>query len=147
MQAKNYINIGQAAKRCGVTASALRFYESRGLIQSQRGSGNQRRYHRAMIRRISLIKVAQSLGLSLKEISNALDTLPDKESPTRKDWQRLSRSWRDQLEQRIQGLEMLKDKLDGCIGCGCLSLKRCALYNKDDVAGDQGSGPRYLIAD
>ena len=143
----NYITIGQAAERCGVATSALRFYESKGLIHSQRGTGNQRRYHRAMIRRISLIKVAQSLGLSLKEISEALETLPNKESPTRKDWERLSRSWKDQLEQRIRGLEMLKEKLDGCIGCGCLSLKRCALYNKDDVAGEQGAGPRYLIGD
>lgn len=141
------LSIGETARRCGVATSTLRFYESEHLIQSSRGPGNQRRYHRSMLRRISLIKVAQTLGLSLKEISAALDTLPDKRTPTKRDWERLSRHWRDQLDQRIASLQSMREQLSGCIGCGCLSLKNCALYNPADIAAKQGAGPRFLLGD
>ncbi len=143
----NFLTIGETARRSGVSASALRFYETRGLVRSERGPGNQRRYHRSMLRRISLVRVAQSLGLSLSEIGNALDTLPDKRTPTRKDWEKLSKNWRDQLDDRIRNLQSLREKLTGCIGCGCLSLQRCTLYNADDHAAKNGAGPRYLLGD
>lgn len=143
----NLLTIGETAKRCGVATSTLRFYESEQLIQSFRGPGNQRRYHRSMLRRISLIKVAQSLGLSLKEIGAALDTLPDKRTPTQTDWEKLSRHWRDQLDQRITSLQKMREQLSGCIGCGCLSLKNCALYNPADIAASKGVGPRFLLGD
>jgi MerR family redox-sensitive transcriptional activator SoxR len=138
------LTIGETAKRAGVATSALRFYETRGLIQSVRGSGNQRQYHRTMLRRISIIKIAQSLGLSLGEIGRALDRLPEKRNPTRRDWEKLSTEWRIQLDQRIEGLIELREKLAGCIGCGCLSIDRCALYNPGDEVAKQGPGPRYL---
>ncbi len=142
-----YLSIGDTAWRSGVATSTLRFYETRDLIKSRRGSGNQRQYHRAMLRRISLIRIAQSLGLSLKEIGAALDTLPDRRTPTKKDWEKLSRNWQVQLDDRISQLQIMREKLAGCIGCGCLSLKRCALYNADDQAANLGSGPRYLLGD
>jgi len=144
---QNFLSIGETAHRSGVAASALRFYETRKLIASHRGPGNQRRYHRSMLRRISIIKVAQSLGLSLGEISSALETLPDKRTPTRRDWEKLSLKWRDQLDARIANLQQMREKLSGCIGCGCLSLKRCALYNPGDRAATKGAGPRYLLGD
>jgi len=142
-----FLTIGETAQRSGVAASALRFYETRNLIASHRGSGNQRRFHRSMLRRISIIKVAQALGLSLEEISKALETLPNKRTPTRRDWEKLSLKWRDQLDARIANLQKLREKLSGCIGCGCLSLKRCALYNPGDRAAARGAGPRYLLGD
>ncbi|MCY3768428.1 MAG: redox-sensitive transcriptional activator SoxR [Gammaproteobacteria bacterium] len=142
---KTYLTIGETARRTGVAASALRFYETRGLIQSVRSPGNQRQYHRAMLRKISVIQVAQGLGLSLREIGEALGTLPDQRIPTRGDWERLSAHWRDQLDHRIHRLQQLREKLSGCIGCGCLSLKRCALYNANDRAAQSGAGPRYLL--
>ncbi len=142
-----FLTIGETAQRTGVAASALRFYETRKLVQSHRGPGNQRRYHRSMLRRISIIKIAQSLGLSLEEISSALETLPDKRTPTRRDWEKLSLKWRDQLDARIANLEKLREQLSSCIGCGCLSLKRCALYNPGDRAAARGAGPRYLLGD
>ncbi len=143
----DFLTIGETAHRSGVATSALRFYETRNLIASHRGPGNQRRYHRSMLRRISIIKVAQSLGLSLGEISSALETLPDKRTPTRRDWEKLSSKWRDQLDARITNLQKMREKLSGCIGCGCLSLKRCALYNPGDRAAAKGAGPRYLLGD
>ena len=142
-----YLTIGEASRRSGVAASTLRFYESRGLVASQRGPGNQRRYHRSMLRRISLVRVAQSLGLTLKEIGEALETLPEKRTPNRKDWEKLSRHWRDQLDERILKLQKVRENLTGCIGCGCLSLKRCTLYNPGDSAAAGGAGPRYLLGD
>jgi MerR family redox-sensitive transcriptional activator SoxR len=142
-----FLTIGEIAQRSGVAASALRFYETRNLIASHRGPGNQRRYHRSMLRKISIIKVAQSLGLSLEEISTALEALPNKRTPTRRDWEKLSLKWRDQLDARIANLQILREKLSGCIGCGCLSLKRCALYNPGDRAAARGAGPRYLLGD
>ncbi len=139
------LSIGETARRCGLATSALRFYESRGLIASQRGQGNQRRYHRSEIRKISIIRVAQNLGLTLREIESALSNLPDKRVPNKRDWEKLSRKWCSQLDQRINSLQLLRDQLTGCIGCGCLSLKRCELFNKGDQAAETGTGPRYLI--
>ena len=142
-----FLSIGETARRSGVATSALRFYESRGLIRSQRVSGNHRRFHRATLRRIALIRVAQTLGVSLAEIARAFASLPDGRNPTRRDWERLSTRWGRQLEQRIADLQNLRDRLDGCIGCGCLSLTRCSLYNTGDGAARFGSGPRYLLGD
>ena len=141
----NYLSIGDAARRSGVATSTLRFYESRGLIQSIRVSGNHRRYNRAMLRKVSIIRVAQTLGLSLNEISNAFKSLPDQRTLTRADWIRLSKTWGKQLDQRIAELQDLRDKLDGCIGCGCLSMQRCGLYNAGDEASKLGAGPQFLL--
>lgn len=143
----NYLSIGDAARRSGVATSTLRFYESRGLIHSIRVSGNHRRYHRAMLRRISIIRIAQTLGLSLREIAGALETLPEQRTPNKKDWTKLSATWGKQLDARIASLQDLRDKLSVCIGCGCLSLKRCSLYNTNDEAAQLGAGPRYLLGD
>ena len=144
---ENYLSIGDAARRSGVATSTLRFYETRGLIHSIRVSGNHRRYHRAMLRRISIIRIAQTLGLSLREIAGALETLPDQRTPNKKDWAKLSTTWGKQLDARIASLQDLRNKLSGCIGCGCLSLKRCSLYNAGDEAARLGAGPRYLLGD
>jgi MerR family redox-sensitive transcriptional activator SoxR len=141
------LTIGETARRSGVATSALRFYESRGLIKSTRASGNQRRFPRATLRRIAIIRVAQTLGLSLAEIATAFESLPDQRNPTRKDWERLSTHWGRQLEQRITDLQNLRDRLGDCIGCGCLSLTRCSLYNAGDGAATLGTGPRYLLGD
>ena len=144
---ENYLGIGETARRAGVAASTLRFYESRGLISSRRRGGGPRRYHRSMLRRIAIIRVAQTLGLSLREIGEALGTLPDGRAPTKTDWTRLSRTWGRQLDRRIAELKTLRARLDGCIGCGCLSLQTCALYNAGDQAAHLGAGPRYLLGD
>ncbi len=144
---EDYLTIGDTAARSGVATSTLRFYETRGLIHSIRVSGNHRRYHRAMLRRISIIRIAQTLGLSLREIAAALDTLPAQRTPTKRDWTKLSTTWGKQLDQRITDLQNLRAKLSACIGCGCLSLKRCALYNAGDEAASLGAGPRYLLGD
>lgn len=141
------ITIGELAKRCGVAASALRYYEDEGMIRSVRAPGRQRRFPKEVLRRVAFIRVAQSVGLSLAEIRAALDTLPDKRTPTQADWSRISRSWRPVLDARIQALCSLRDQLDSCIGCGCLSLQRCKLYNPDDRARQLGDGPRYLLGD
>ena len=140
------ITIGELAGRSGVAASALRFYEEKGLIWSRRTSGNQRRYPRATLRRVSVIKAGQTLGLPLAEIAEALASLPDARDPNKRDWQRLSKAWQGQLNERIASLERLRDTLDGCIGCGCLSLEVCALFNQNDVVAEQGPGPRILMA-
>ena len=139
--------IGDVATRAGVATSALRFYEEHGLIHSERNSSGHRRYHADVLRRVGFIKVAQRVGLSLDEIKHALESLPDRRTPTRKDWARLAASWRPVIDERIALLEAMKENLDGCIGCGCLSLGTCALYNPADVAGTHGSGPRYLLGD
>ena len=141
------LTIGETARRSGVATSALRFYESRGLINSSRASGNQRRFNRATLRRIAIIRVAQTLGLSLAEIATAFESLPQQRNPTRKDWERLSTRWGHHLEQRIADLQNLRDRLGGCIGCGCLSLTHCSLYNAGDGAAAFGTGPRYLLGD
>ena len=144
---KVILTIGEAAARSGVATSTLRYYESRGLIESKRNQGNQRRYHRSMLRRISVIRVAQTLGLSLNEITEAFESLPDNRTPTQRDWEKLSTRWRQQLDDRIEQLHQIRDKLSGCIGCGCLSLKKCVLYNSNDRAAGLGDGPRYLLGD
>jgi len=137
-------SVGRVAQRCGVKISTLHFYEEKGLIQSQRNAGNQRRYKADVIRRISVIKAAQKMGISLKAIKTALMSLPNERTPTVEDWEKLSRSWQAELNARITSLERLRDSLSGCIGCGCLSLKKCPLYNKDDKAAAGGPGPVFL---
>ncbi|HKY66169.1 MAG TPA: redox-sensitive transcriptional activator SoxR [Acidimicrobiales bacterium] len=141
------LTIGAVAERTGVAHSALRYYENEGLISSTRTAGNQRRYHRDVLRRVSFIRVAQKVGLSLEEIHEALASLPDSRTPTHEDWTRLSEAWRPRLDEQIALIERIKDRLDGCIGCGCLSLKACRLLNAGDVAGEHGTGPRYLIGE
>ena len=142
-----YLTIGDTAKRCGLSTATLRFYEERGLISSIRTTGNQRRYERAMLRRISVIRAAQTLGLSLEEIAAALAELPDKRTPTKRDWEKLSKKWRAHLDERIYRLQQVRDNLTRCIGCGCLSLKRCSLYNNGDHAAQLGAGPQFLYKD
>lgn len=141
------LTIGDVATRCGIAASAIRFYESRGLIQSLRTRGNQRRYTRATIRRIAVIRAAQSVGLTLEEIGEALSRLPEGRTPAKRDWERLSNAWRQRLDGQIADLQRLRDQLSSCIGCGCLSLKSCALFNSDDRAAERGPGARYLLGD
>ncbi|MGA8852457.1 MAG: redox-sensitive transcriptional activator SoxR [Aeromicrobium sp.] len=138
---------GEAAARTGARISALHFYEREGLIESTRTDGNQRRYRREVLRRVAFIRVSQRVGISLKDIRESLATLPDDRVPTKADWTRLSRRWRSDLDGRIAQLERLRDDLDGCIGCGCLSLKNCTLYNPDDTLAHQGPGPHRLRTD
>jgi MerR family transcriptional regulator, redox-sensitive transcriptional activator SoxR len=139
------LTIGQLAHRSGVAHSAIRFYETKGLIASDRTTGNQRRYAQSTLRRVAFIKTAQRVGLTLDEIKQAMSTLPDGRTPTKADWHRLSREWRPRLDEQIRRIELLRDKLDGCIGCGCLSLKSCALTNPhDDLASD---GPGAVLLD
>ena len=138
------LTIGQLSERSGVATSALRYYEAQGLIESERTSGNQRRFRRATLRRVAFIRSAQRVGLTLDEISDALATLPEGRTPTKADWARLSRSWRPRLDARIQQLERLRDTLDSCIGCGCLSLQRCRLSNPDDEVAARGPGAVFL---
>jgi MerR family redox-sensitive transcriptional activator SoxR len=139
--------IGEVAARSGIAPSALRYYESEGLIHALRSDGGQRLYEREVLRRVAFIRAAQRIGLSLDEIRRALATLPDQGTPTAKDWARLSRQWRPRLDAQIDMLVALRDQLASCIGCGCLSLRACALYNPDDAAAGLGSGPRYLLGD
>jgi MerR family redox-sensitive transcriptional activator SoxR len=139
------LTIGAVSDRTGVATSALRFYETEGLIHSTRTPGGQRRYTRDTLRRVSFIRVAQQVGLTLEEIRDALHSLPERRTPTEKDWQRLSRSWRPRLDAQIAMLERLRDRLDGCIGCGCLSLRSCRMLNPDDRAAARGPGPRYVL--
>ena len=137
--------IGELAARTGLSVSAIRFYEERGLITSARTEGNQRRYAQATLRRVAVVRAAQAIGLSLEEIRTGFDSLPQGRTPTAKDWERLSRSWRAHLDRRIEALERVRDDLTGCIGCGCLSLKKCGLYNREDRAARTGTGPRYAL--
>ena len=143
-QVHKELTVGQLAARSGVAVTALHFYESRGLIKSNRNQGNQRRYPREVLRRVALIKVAQRLGIPLADIGAALKSLPDNRAPTAADWQVLSAQWRRELDERIQQLTLLRDKLNGCIGCGCLSMEACPLRNFGDVLGEQGAGPQLL---
>ena len=138
------LTIGEVARRTGAATSALRYWEDLGLITSARTTGNQRRYERATIRRVSFIRAAQRVGLSLDEIGAALATLPEQRTPTARDWARLSRTWRTRLDEQIRRIEKLRDDLDGCIGCGCLSLTTCALNNTADWQADLGPGPHKL---
>jgi MerR family transcriptional regulator, redox-sensitive transcriptional activator SoxR len=138
------LTVGQVAARSGVAVSALHFYESQGLIRSWRNSGNQRRYAREVLRRVAVIKVAQRTGISLASIREALDALPHESAPAVEDWRRLSAKWRADLDDRIARLTRIRDQLDGCIGCGCLSLEVCPLRNPWDKLSEQGPGPRLL---
>jgi MerR family transcriptional regulator, redox-sensitive transcriptional activator SoxR len=140
------LTIGELAARSGVAASALRYYERLGLIRAGRTTGNQRRYERAELRRVAFIRIAQQVGVSLDEIRTALDALPASRTPTRADWARLSMRWRGRIQDQIELLERLRDDLTGCIGCGCLSLQRCRLYNPSDTLAAEGPGPRRLLA-
>ena len=141
------LTIGEVAKRSGGASSALRFYEDRGLIASERAGSGRRHYRRPVLRRIAFIVFAQRIGLTLDEIGAELARLPDNRAPTRRDWSRLSRGWTARIDERIAELERLRAGLDQCIGCGCLSLDRCKLANPDDRAGRRGSGPRYWLGD
>lgn len=139
-----HLTIGHLAERAGVATSAIRFYESKGLISSVRTTGNQRRYEASTLRRIAFIRTAQRVGLTLEEIGEALATLPDGRTPTKSDWHRLSKAWRPRLDEQIERIERLRDRLDSCIGCGCLSLKTCALSNPGDIVAERGPGPVFL---
>lgn len=141
------LTIGEVAQRSGIATSALRYYEARGLISSERTKGNQRRYKRAVLRIVSAIRAAQEVGVSLNEVGLALDGLPKHRTPTKADWSKLARGWRSSLDARILELEALRDELSDCIGCGCLSLRSCALLNPADRAGGTGTGARYLVGD
>ncbi|MDT9000415.1 redox-sensitive transcriptional activator SoxR [Paucibacter sp. APW11] len=139
--------ISEFARRAGIAASALRFYEEQGLLHSTRSTAGRRQFARADLRRVAFIRAAQIVGLSLEQIRAALAGLPDKRTPTPADWERLSRSWRPLLDERIQALTQLREQLSACIGCGCLSLSKCALYNPGDLAASRGAGPRYWLGD
>jgi len=136
--------VGKVAQRCGVKVSTLHFYEQKGLIHSWRNAGNQRRYKADVLRRVSVIKAAQKMGISLAAIKEAFANLPDRRTPTMKDWEKLSLAWQAELDDRIAYLQRLRDSLTGCIGCGCLSMKKCPIYNQDDKLATEGSGPVIL---
>ena len=144
-RAKSGILIGKVAARTGIAVSAIRFYEEAGLVTAGRNKGGQRVFEAGDIRRISFIIISQKLGFTLKEIKQHLDKLPRKRTPTLKDWETISQSFSVDIDARIAALTRLRNKLTGCIGCGCLSLQKCALYNSDDIAAEQGAGPRYLM--
>jgi len=144
---QSWITIGELARRSGAAASALRFYEDQGLLVSTRTAGGQRQFPREVLRRVAFIRAAQTVGLSLEQIKAALATLPEQRTPTKADWQRLSASWRPLLDERIAALVALREQLSACIGCGCLSLRTCALYNPGDAAQRRGAGARYLLGD
>jgi MerR family redox-sensitive transcriptional activator SoxR len=141
------LSIGEVSARSGVATSALRFYEREGLIEAARTDGNQRRYDRAVLRRIAFIQAGRAAGVALGEIRESLDRLPSSRTPSRKDWERLSNKWRDDLDARIETLQALRDRLTTCIGCGCLSIDQCDLLNPDDEAAARGAGAHFLKAD
>lgn len=141
------VSIGELAARTGMKVSAIRYYEQIGLIQAIRAAGANRRFTRSEIRKVSFIAISQTLGFSLEEIGEQLQKLPDDRAPNKSDWAKISRTFRKSLNQRIAMIERLRDKLDGCIGCGCLSMQKCALYNKNDEAAQQGSGARFVLED
>lgn len=147
MDSGNIISIGDLASRTGLSVSSIRFYEAKGLIEPFRSAGGQRRFLRSDIRRLSFIRIAQILGLSIEEIGIELSKLPHQRTPTAADWTKISRAMRKMLDERIAMLERTRDRLDGCIGCGCLSLKKCALYNPGDRMASQGPGPQLLISE
>ncbi len=141
------LSIGYVASRTGLAVSAIRFYEERGLVRPDRNAGGQRRFERADIRRLSFVQIAQQLGFSIQQIAEVLEQLPNGRTPTKRDWTQISRSFRKDLDDRILMLSRLRDRLDGCIGCGCLSLENCALYNPADQASAHGPGARFVISD
>ncbi len=141
------LSIGQVAERTGLSVSAVRFYETAGLVAPDRNPGGQRRFQRSDIRRLSFVLIAQQLGFTIAEIRARLDALPRGRTPTQQDWATMSRGFRRYLDERIEVLQRTRERLDGCIGCGCLSLENCALYNPEDRASRHGPGPRYLLGD
>jgi MerR family transcriptional regulator, redox-sensitive transcriptional activator SoxR len=143
----NRVTIGELARRAGVATSALRYYEQLGLISSERTAGGQRRYARAMLRRVAFVRAAQTVGLSLDEVRTALARLPDERTPSKTDWNKVSATWIRRIDERIAELERLRETLNGCVGCGCLSLRTCRLYNPDDTAATRGAGARWLLGD
>ena len=138
------LTVGKVAQRSGVNVSAIHFYESKGLIHSKRNSGNQRRFAKDVLRRVAIIKAAQKIGMTLESIKTAFDTLPEKRTPDAKDWESLATTWQQDLNARIAYLENLRDSLTGCIGCGCLSMKNCPIYNEDDKLSSEGTGAVIL---
>ena len=144
---EQWLTIGEVAARAGLATSAIRFYEERGLVQAERAPGGQRRFRRDVLRRLAFVRVAQRVGLSLEEIAAALEGLPGDRAPTKADWERITKGWRARIDERISVLEALRGGLSQCIGCGCLSLRTCALSNPDDWAAALGAGPRYLLTD
>ena len=147
MKKQPLVSIGTVAKRTGSNVSAIRFYADKNLIPSIRNAGGQRLFDKSVIRRVSFILIAQQMGYTLSDITSILSTLPDNRTPTKKDWDRLSRRFTQDIDQKISKLTNLKEKLSGCIGCGCLSLKVCRLYNPDDQISNLGMGPRFLLGD
>ena len=147
MTAKQWVAIGEVAARTGAAVSAIRFYEEKGLLEARRTTGGTRLFLRSDIRRVSFILIAQRLGFTLEEIGVHLSGLPNGRTPTKKDWEKISCAFRVAIDERIASLTMLREKLTGCIGCGCLSLKTCALYNPGDEAQGKGAGPRFLLGD
>ncbi|RDI75450.1 SoxR: redox-sensitive transcriptional activator SoxR [Gaiella occulta] len=143
----NELTIGEVSSRSGVAPSALRFYEAQGLIGAHRTSGNQRRYDRATLRRVALVQAGRAAGIPLEQIRAALETLPSQRTPNRRDWERLARAWRIDIDHRIATLQSLRNRLTTCIGCGCLSIDRCSLLNPDDEASTLGPGAHYLQRD
>ena len=144
---EEFLTIGALSERTGVAPSALRYYEAEGLISATRTSGGQRRFARETLRRVSFIRVTQQVGLTLDEIRSALQSLPDNRTPTKQDWERLSTAWRPRIDHQIAMLERLRDRLTGCIGCGCLSLKICRLVNPGDELAERGPGPHHILDD
>jgi MerR family redox-sensitive transcriptional activator SoxR len=144
MTGDKWLGVGEVARRSGVAVSALHYYEVQGLLAAERSAGNQRRYRRDVLRRVAFIRAAQTLGVSLAEIADVLQQLPQQRTPTKADWTRLSSHWRASLDRRIADLQALRDQLSGCIGCGCLSLRACRLYNPGDTLAQQGQGPQRL---
>ena len=147
MAMKRGLSIGDLATRTGLSVSAIRFYEKKGLITPDRNQGNQRRYEGSDIRRLSFVLIAQQIGFSIEEIKSLMAQLPEARTPTKADWTRISRTFRKTLDERIAVMQRMRDNLDGCIGCGCLSLKACSLYNPEDKARRLGVGPRYVLSD
>jgi MerR family redox-sensitive transcriptional activator SoxR len=141
------LTIGELAQRAGVAPSALRYYEQLGLISAQRTAGGQRRYARGMLRRVAFVRAAQSVGLTLDEAGTALAKLPADHPPTKRDWNRVSATWVRRIDERIAELEVLRSTLESCVGCGCLSLRKCSLYNPGDTAATRGAGPRWMLGD
>ena len=147
MKGTDLLTIGDLSERTGLSVSAIRFYEEKGLVHPSRNAGGQRRFLRADIRRLSFVLVAQEFGFSVAEIAAQLQRLPEGRAPTKADWTRISRDFRSHLDRKIERMTALRNKLDGCIGCGCLSMKTCQLYNAGDAAASKGRGPRYLLGD
>lgn len=147
MNKKSTLSIGEIADRTGLSISAIRFYEEKGLITPERNQGGQRRFLRSDIRRLSFVLIAQQFGFTISQIRQQISILPDGRTPTKRDWAVISKQFRLELDRKLNTLEKLRDNLDGCIGCGCLSLDKCKLYNPQDQAGALGPGPRYLMGD